>query len=101
MVLWREIERPRRSNNLSMDAVWRELNGMPDYYAVLGVGSDSSALTIKQAYYALTRRYHPDANRSMSPCIAEEKMKALNMAYSVLRSNESRASYDRSRASGN
>ena len=36
-----------------------------DYYQILEVPRDAPASAIKQGYYAVSRRYHPDANRAL------------------------------------
>lgn len=33
-----------------------------DYYEVLGVSRDADDMTLKKAYRALAKKYHPDAN---------------------------------------
>ena len=38
-----------------------------DYYDILGVPDNASAGEIKQAYYQLAKKYHPDANK-VSAC---------------------------------
>jgi curved DNA-binding protein CbpA len=53
-----------------------------DYYAILGVRSDSSAEEISQAYRQLARQYHPDLHPN-DPA-AGEYIKFINEAYSVL-----------------
>jgi curved DNA-binding protein len=67
-----------------------------DYYAVLGVGPEADAKTIKQAYRKLARQYHPDVNPENKD--AEEKFKALNEANQVLSDPEQRKKYDALRA---
>ncbi|OHV48441.1 DnaJ C-terminal domain-containing protein [Pseudofrankia sp. BMG5.36] len=63
-----------------------------DYYEILGVGRDSSAEEIQQAYRRLARRYHPDVN---SDPAAEERFKEIGEAYHVLSDPKTRARYDR------
>ena len=62
-----------------------------DHYAILGVTPASEDVVIRAAYYALMRRYHPDADPSPE---AAERSRAINEAYAVLRNPEKRARYD-------
>ncbi len=68
-----------------------------DYYALLGVEPGSGDAEIKQAYRRLARRYHPDVSKEKG---AEDRFKAVNEAYEVLRDAEKRAQYDALRAGG-
>lgn len=68
-----------------------------DYYAVLGVEAGSGDAEIKQAYRRLARKYHPDVSKEKG---AEDRFKAINEAYEVLRDKEKRAQYDAMRAGG-
>jgi curved DNA-binding protein len=63
-----------------------------DYYAVIGVGRDADADTIKAAYRKQARKLHPDVNKDPS---AEARFKQLNEAYEVLKDPDKRAKYDR------
>ncbi len=51
---------------------------------VLGVPYRSDIEVIKTAYRRLAKKYHPDLNRD-NQVIAEEKMKAINEAYTFLK----------------
>jgi curved DNA-binding protein len=68
-----------------------------DYYAVLGVEPGSGDAEIKQAYRRLARKFHPDVSKEKG---AEDRFKAINEAYEVLRDKEKRAQYDAMRAGG-
>jgi curved DNA-binding protein len=68
-----------------------------DYYAVLGVEPGSGESEIKQAFRRLARKYHPDVSKEKG---AEDRFKAINEAYEVLRDKEKRAHYDALRAGG-
>ncbi len=63
-----------------------------DYYEVLGVQRNASAVEIKKSYRQLARKYHPDVSDAPD---AEEKFKEINEAYEVLSDEEKRATYDR------
>ena len=58
---------------------------MNDPYKILGVQPTADDDTIKKAYRALARKYHPD-NFAGTPMaeLAEEKMKEINEAYEIL-----------------
>lgn len=58
-------------------------------YETLGVTSDASAATIKQAYRKATKDAHPDRAGGSA-----EKMSAINEAYAVLSVPERRKQYD-------
>jgi len=68
-----------------------------DYYAELGVAPDTGEADIKKAYRRLARKYHPDVSKEPG---AEERFKAVNEAYEVLRDPQKRRAYDQLRAQG-
>ena len=65
---------------------------MRDYYDILGVQKDSSAVDIKKAYRKVAMKYHPDRNPDNQE--AENKFKEAAEAYSVLSDEEKRQRYD-------
>ena len=68
-----------------------------DYYKALGVEPTASEAEIKTAYRRLARKYHPDVSKEAG---AEERFKAVNEAYEVLKDKEKRTQYDQLKASG-
>jgi molecular chaperone DnaJ len=62
-----------------------------DFYEVLGVARDADKKTIKNAFRALAKKYHPDHNKAPD---AEEKFKEIAKAYAILSDPKKRADYD-------
>ena len=54
-----------------------------DPYRLLGVSRDADDEVVKAAYRALSRKYHPDINKSPD---AESVFKAINNAYEIIKS---------------
>lgn len=67
-----------------------------NYYDILGVSSDASAVEIKRAYRRLARRHHPDFNPG--DAASEERFKLLGEAYEVLSNPSARRAFDARRA---
>lgn len=66
---------------------------MKNYYEILGVSDTASKEVIKKAYIALAKKYHPDTT-TFDIGYAEDKMKEINEAYSVLSDETARRAYD-------
>jgi molecular chaperone DnaJ len=63
-----------------------------DYYEVLGVPRDAGPERIREAYLALSRRFHPDvANEEQAP----RRFHEIAEAYQVLSRRDSKLLYDR------
>jgi tetratricopeptide (TPR) repeat protein len=73
-----------------------------DHYAVLGLDKKALGPTIREAYYRLARRYHPDRFRSGPLAdflgLAEQSFTRVTEAYNTLIRPDSRTEYDRQRA---
>jgi len=69
-------------------------NKFTNYYKLLGIDPKADQQTVKQAYLAKIKQWHPDKNPDRAE-EAEEKTKALNQAYQVLKDSEARKNYDR------
>ena len=65
-----------------------------NYYKLLEIDPKSDQQTIKQAYLAKIKEWHPDINPDRAE-EAEEKTKVLNQAYHMLKDPERRKNYDR------
>ena len=69
-----------------------------DHYGVLGVDRKAKPAAIREAYYALARRYHPDRFRSgpLSDLLAqfEDFFRLVTDAHNTLADDERRAAYD-------
>ena len=63
-----------------------------DYYQLLKIEKSASRDEIKKAYRTLALQYHPDINPDEE---AEDRIKKLNQAYSVLADPQQREFYDR------
>jgi molecular chaperone DnaJ len=64
-----------------------------DYYELLGISKGASADEIKKGFRKMAKQYHPDKNQGDKE--AEEKFKAINEAYEVLKDEKKKAIYDR------
>ena len=65
-----------------------------DYYKILGVDSKSSEKQIKDEYYKLAKKHHPDLNNGVS----SEYFKEMTAAYEILSDKEKRNKYDQLRS---
>ena len=64
-----------------------------DLYAIMGVSPHATQVQIKEAYYRLSMKYHPDQNRESED--AHTKFTELTEAYSVLGQYDLRRKYDK------
>jgi molecular chaperone DnaJ len=63
------------------------------YYEILEVSQSADKSTIKKAYRAMAKKYHPDKNPGDTE--AEQKFKLCNEAYQCLSDEQQRSIYDR------
>jgi tetratricopeptide (TPR) repeat protein len=97
----REARGKRREAELSREECLGRLtlSSTNEHYAVLGLDRTARREQIREAYYALARRYHPDRFRSgpladLLPRF-EEFFSRVTDAYNTLSDPEMRAEYDR------
>jgi tetratricopeptide (TPR) repeat protein len=66
------------------------------YYQLLGVASESANEQIKQSFYAIARKFHPDQHMGKSECMErlKELMGAVTVAYKTLSDKDKRVVYD-------
>jgi curved DNA-binding protein CbpA len=74
-----------------------------NHFEVLGIPRASSEAQVKEAYFQLAKRFHPDTHHDPAMDDLGEKLEAvfirLGQAYEVLRNPRSRASYESDLAS--
>ncbi len=69
------------------------LTAMPTHYELLGVSADASTEQLRQAFRALSKRYHPDTT-ALPAAEAELVFRQVRQAYGVLGDPAARRSYD-------
>jgi curved DNA-binding protein CbpA len=69
------------------------MTALADHYRTLGVHRQAEPMVIAASYRALARNYHPDVYPDKQA--AEERLKQLNEAFSVLPDPNKRVMYDR------
>jgi molecular chaperone DnaJ len=69
---------------------------MRTFYEVLDLPHDADEQSVKSAYRALVRRFHPDLNGGAAA--SAERLADINHAYATLGNPDARAAYDRDMA---
>lgn len=69
-----------------------------NHFEILGIPKASSEAQVKEAYFRLAKRFHPDAHHDPALADLADKLEAvfirLGAAYEVLRNKASRSSYE-------
>ena len=78
------------------DGTMPDAGDLPDPYEVMGVEIDATQERIKERYRELAKASHPDRNTEED---AGSRMARINRAYEILSDPQTRAEYDRRRAS--
>lgn len=74
-----------------------------DYYQLLEVAPEATAVDVRTAYHSVARRFHPDRLRQEGPDViaaAERVAKRVSEAYAVLRDPRRRRVYDQQKGGG-
>lgn len=76
------------------------MSGSVDHYAVLGVDPTADKEAIRRAWIDGVKANHPDrlGDEAIARSIAEERIRRINDAWSVLGDDDRRRDYDRERA---
>lgn len=77
---------PRRCVNITSS-----LRASRNYYEVLGVPRDANPKQIKEAYYKLAMKHHPDKNQG----ILTKQFRDIKEAYDILSNESSRMNYNK------
>lgn len=64
---------------------------MDNYYQILRISQNANTEQVKNAFWGLARKYHPDVSQDPD---AEEKFQLISLAYDIVSDPEKRAKYD-------
>lgn len=84
---------PRRLLLVRTYATYRSRHSKRDLYSVLNISPRATQSQIKDAYYKMSMKYHPDRNKGSEE--AHERFTQITEAYSVLGQYEKRKKYDK------
>ncbi len=85
------------SSESELELFLERLDRAETFYEILDVSPDAETEAIKDSYYALARRYHPDRfHKSVTPLHARlsTSFARITQAYETLTKPQSRATYD-------
>ena len=68
-------------------------SGRKNYYSILGVTPHATQAQIKEAYYKLSMKHHPDRHSGSDE--ATDRFQEISEAYSILGDHDLRKKYDR------
>ena len=102
-----EPQQPEADMNDSENEIisfFESIQGIEDHYEILNVKTDASAEEIKESYFELIKKFHPDANMNFPEDIrvkSERIFAKVTKAYEVLSNEEKRTAYDGKEELGN
>uniref|UniRef100_A0A0N5BCZ5 DnaJ homolog subfamily B member 9 n=1 Tax=Strongyloides papillosus TaxID=174720 RepID=A0A0N5BCZ5_STREA len=86
---------------LKRNGIWRFMrqisySGNKSYYDILGVSEKATKKEIKDKFYELSKKYHPDVNGG-DKAENSKMFRDISEAYETLKNDDKRAQYDMSR----
>ena len=95
-----ESEQPKEDMNNSENEIlsfFERIQNIEDYYEIMNVKTDASTDEVKEAYFVLIKKFHPDANMNFPEDIrvkSERIFAKVTKAYEILSNEEKRTAYD-------
>jgi tetratricopeptide (TPR) repeat protein len=93
------VENPKPSDELRFEGELKSLLAVAErgtYYQLLGVTPEAPKKKVKENFYTLARKFHPDHHMGSKSIDSLQKlMEVVTAAYKTLRDEQSRASYDK------
>lgn len=93
----RESEPPKETDPEELENFLARVKNSQTHYDVLDVGREASPSELKQVYYRLARRFHPDRFRKSDPARVsriESAFARITQAYDTLRDDRLRSNYN-------
>lgn len=89
---------PQRTQEDDLKDFLDRMDSAANFYDVLNVGSNTPAAEVKQQYYALARKYHPDRFRGIGESMLHVRLESafarVTQAYETLMDSSRRTAYD-------